>query len=358
MKLRLAALAAMALFVLPVAARQAPPTGFAHIVASLSEPGGYFDTDNLISNESSYLQVIPELEKRVHGGAYLGVGPDQSFTYIAAVRPSIAFIIDVRRDNLLLHLLFKALFRTSTTRVEYLSGLFGRRPPPDVEPWRAAAIDRLVSSIEAAPHADAAALDARLERTMRAFGVPLSSGDVQTIRRFHQSFIDAGPSLRFQSAGRPPQRNYPTLGEMLVDTDPSGHQSNFLASEEAFQFVRGLENRDLVIPVTGDLAGPSAVAAIGRYLAGRNERVSAFYVSNVEFYLFREGTYARFVANLQRLPHAKDSVLIRSIFAGRYATGGGRPGDDSVSELQSIDEVLSGYATGRIRMYADLISRR
>ena len=118
MKLRLAALAAMALFVLPVGARQAPPTGFAHIVASLSESGGYFDTDNLISNESSYLQVIPELDKRVHGGAYLGVGPDQSFTYIAAVRPSIAFIIDVRRDNLLLHLLFKALFRTSTTRVE------------------------------------------------------------------------------------------------------------------------------------------------------------------------------------------------------------------------------------------------
>jgi hypothetical protein len=359
MRLRLAALAAtVAIVVLPATARQAPPSGFAHAVASLSEPGGYFDTDNLISNESSYLQVIPELEKRVHGGAYVGVGPDQSFTYIAAVRPSIAFIIDVRRDNLLLHLLFKALFKTSSTRVEYLSLLFSRQPPGDVEPWRGAGIDRLVSRIETAPKTDAAALEARLERTMRSFGVPLSDEDLHTIRRFHQSFIDAGPSMRFQSAGRPPQRSYPTFGEMLVDADPSGHQSNFLASEDAFQFVRGLENRDLVIPVTGDLAGPSAIAAIGRYLAGRNERVSAFYVSNVEFYLFREGSYARFVANLQRLPHARGSVVIRSIFAGRYATAGGRPGDDSVSELQPIDDVLSGYANGRIRMYADLIRSR
>lgn len=361
MKLRLAALAAIvAAAVLPVTARQASTaSSFAHTIASLSEPGGYFDTDNLISNESSYLQIVPELEKRgVRGGAYLGVGPDQNFTYIAAVRPAIAFIVDIRRDNLLLHLLFKALFKTSSTRIEYLSMLFGRQSPSAGESWRIAAVDRLIARIETAPKADAAALDARLERTMQSFGVPLSGDDLRTIRGFHQSFIDAGPSLRFQSAGRPPQRNYPTFGEMLVDRDSAGRQSNFLASEDAFQFVRGLENRDLVIPITGDLAGPSAVASIGAYLASHNERVSAFYVSNVEFYLFREGTYARFVANLQRLPHAGGSVIIRSVFAGRYAMNGGRPADDSVSVLQPIDEVVSGYANGRIRMYADLIRER
>src|SRR4029078_4879042 len=87
---------------------------FATQIAALSEPAGYFDTDNLISNERSYLQVLPELRRRnVKGGAYLGVGPDQNFPYIAEVRPSIAFIVDVRRDNLLLHLLFKALFALS-----------------------------------------------------------------------------------------------------------------------------------------------------------------------------------------------------------------------------------------------------
>src|SRR3989442_2839045 len=85
----------------PRPAQDAP--GFAAQIASLSERGGYFDTDNLISNESSYLQVLPELRRRnVHGGAYLGVGPDQNFTYIAQVRPAAAVIVDIQRDNLLL----------------------------------------------------------------------------------------------------------------------------------------------------------------------------------------------------------------------------------------------------------------
>src|SRR6187401_1759365 len=97
------------------------PSPFATQIAALSEPAGYFDTDNLISNERSYLQVVQDLHKRqVHGGAYIGVGPDQNFSYIAEIRPSIAYMVDVRRDNLLLHLLFKALFAASRTRIEYL----------------------------------------------------------------------------------------------------------------------------------------------------------------------------------------------------------------------------------------------
>ena len=84
---------------------QAPAT-FAARIAQLSEPGGYFDTDNLISNERSYLHVAPALRNpSLRGGAYVGVGPDQNFSYIAQIRPSIAFIVDLRRDNLLLHLL-------------------------------------------------------------------------------------------------------------------------------------------------------------------------------------------------------------------------------------------------------------
>src|SRR5471030_874151 len=99
------------------------PTTFASRVAQLSEPEGVFDADdNLITNERSYLHVMPALhDSGATGGAYIGVGPDQNFSYIAQVRPAIAFIVDVRRDNLLLHLLFKALFELSPTRAEYLA---------------------------------------------------------------------------------------------------------------------------------------------------------------------------------------------------------------------------------------------
>jgi hypothetical protein len=354
--------------------RAQSPSPFAAQIASLSEPSGYFDTDNLISNERSYLQVLPDLRRRnVRGGAYIGVGPDQNFTYIAAVRPSIAFIVDVRRDNLLLHLLFKALFAMSRTRVEFLAQLFGRPVPADIGRWRTAPVDKLVAYIDApsplrgfgdagppspargSGEASINTLRRRVDEEVARTGVPLSVDELATIGRFHSRFIDDGLSLRFQSTGRAPNSYYPTYRDLLQDTDESGRQGNYLASEDAFQFVKGLEARDLVIPVVGDLSGPSAVTAIAGALAARHERLSAFYVSNVEFYLFGNGSFPRFTANLGRLPHTGNSVVIRSIF-GRYA-GASRPGDASVSRVDAVDGLLREYAAGRIRQYGDLASR-
>src|SRR5690349_23835187 len=132
------------------AAQQAAPTGrtqdsFSSRVAALSEPGGYFNTDNLISNERSFLHVVPELRalsrQASADGAYLGVGPDQNFSYIAHLRPSIAVIVDIRRDNLLLHLLFKAIFAESRTRVDYLALLTGRPIPKPDAAWAQAGVD-------------------------------------------------------------------------------------------------------------------------------------------------------------------------------------------------------------------------
>src|SRR3954465_15830106 len=91
---------------LPLAAQRADTApNFGALVARLSEPGGYFDSDNIITNEASYLQIASQLTKvGVRGGLYMGVGPDQNFSYIGLIRPSIAFLVDIRRDNLLEHL--------------------------------------------------------------------------------------------------------------------------------------------------------------------------------------------------------------------------------------------------------------
>jgi hypothetical protein len=321
-------------------ARVQSPGTFAARIEALSEPGGYFDTDNLISNERSYLRVLPELARgHVRGGAYIGVGPDQNFSYIADVRPSIAFIVDVRRDNLLLHLLFKALFAQARTRIEYLALLFGRAPPADVDRWRAATIDQIVRYIEQeSPQSPIERLRGRLDGTVKSFGVPLSAEDLETIDRFHRRFIKAGVALQFQSSGRPPQPYYPTYGELLLETDGEGHQRSYLASEDSFQFVKALEGRDRLIPVIGNLAGVSAMVAIARMLAERRERLSVFYASNVEFYLERDGAYPRFLDNLARMPRTGNSVIIRSIF-GR---GGG-----STSAVQPIADLLAESAIPR-----------
>jgi hypothetical protein len=310
--------------------------GFAAQIEALSEPGGYFDTDNLISNERSYLQVFSEIDREgVKGGAYVGVGPDQNFSYIAHIRPSIAFIVDIRRDNLLLHLLFKALFQQARTRLEYLALLFGRPVPRDQDNWRGESIARLAAYIDAHPPDRQAivALRARTDAVITRFGVRLSKADLATIDRFHRTFINAGLEMRFESAGRPPQTHYPTYRDLLLAADSLGQEGNYLATEDAFDFVKTLQHRNLVIPVVGNLAGPKALIAIGDVLTRRGEPLSAFYTSNVEFYLARSGTLDRFFGNLAHIPHAPHAVVIRSIF-GRFNGG-------STSTTESIDDLVA-----------------
>ena len=353
------------LLVLPPARAEAPqtaavaatPQSLAAQIAALSEQGGYFDTDNLISNERSYLHVVPDLRalagQAASAGVYLGVGPDQNFSYIAHLRPTLAILIDIRRDNLLLHLLFKSIFAEAATRADYLALLTGRSEGLAA---RDASIERLVQAIDQAKRlapTEQARLQARLAKVIDSFGVPLSDGDRATIARFHRRFVDASLSLQFSSIGRPPQYDYPTYRDLLLEVDRNDVRRSFLATEEDFQFVKALHARDRIVPIVGDLAGPRALANVAKYLDATGLRVSAFYTSNVEFYLFRAGSARAFMTNLARLPRQPGSVIVRSVFPA----GGARMsrGYNSASLTQSIQALLEGYQQGRFRQYEELI---
>src|SRR5215831_1916353 len=110
-------------------------TEFWSLIERSSEPDGYFrsnsgSTDNLLSNENGLSTAATALSMRPKGsGVYLGVGPEQNFTYIAAMHPRIAFITDIRRGNMLLHLMYKALFETSGNRADFVARLFNRKRP-------------------------------------------------------------------------------------------------------------------------------------------------------------------------------------------------------------------------------------
>ena len=336
-------------------------TPFAALVDRLSEPGGDFGGDNLISNEQSYLHVMPALEGRgVTGGAYLGVGPDQNFSYIAQVNPAVVFIIDIRRDNLLLHLLFKALFAVAPTRAEYLSLLTGRPPPERLESWQGATIEKLVGYIDGThPAAEPAllALRGRIDAEIRRTGVALSPVDLSTIAAFHRAFIDRGLSLVFQVRGQPVRDYYPSFRDLLLETDPRGRHLSYLASDAAYGVVRSLEMRDLVVPVVGDVSGPKALRAIGAVMRERGQMLSAFYISNVEFYLYRDGRFPAFVDNLKTLPRDARSTMIRSVFPGGFP---GRPpqnvpGYYSTSLVQPVGTMLSDLAAGKYSAYVDLV---
>src|SRR5262245_6677515 len=104
-------------------------------VEGMSEQGGYFRSDNLLSNEDAFQHVIPTLERQLPGGGvYLGVGPDQNFTYIVAMHPKMAFVVDIRRQNMLLHLMYKAIIELASNRAEFLSLLFSRPMPSGLSP--------------------------------------------------------------------------------------------------------------------------------------------------------------------------------------------------------------------------------
>ncbi|HEX9728076.1 MAG TPA: hypothetical protein VGA37_06205 [Gemmatimonadales bacterium] len=321
---------------------------FASLITRLSEPAGYFDTDNLISNERSYLHVLGGMRERgVSGGAYIGVGPDQNFSYMAQVRPSIAFIVDIRRDNMLQHLMFKGMFALARNRVAYLCLLFGRPPPSDLASWDDAEVGRLISYIDDKPASTAPRARRAVDSVVERFGVALDDADRATIARFHQEFIDAGLSLRFHSTGRAPRGYYPTYRDLMLERDRSGRQANYLVSDADFQFLKTMQAADRVIPVVGDLAGNRSLREIGRYLGEIGQHVTALYTSNVEFYLFRDRSFDAFVTNVATLPHDERSVIIRSVFMATFGPHPlAVPGYASTQTLQPIDRLLRDQDSG------------
>ena len=79
---------------------------------------------------AAYLDVVPALKAAASQAAPTSASALIRTSPISRrFRPTIAFIIDIRRDNLLLHLLFKALFSAARNRVEYLGLLTGRALP-------------------------------------------------------------------------------------------------------------------------------------------------------------------------------------------------------------------------------------
>ena len=343
------------------AAAKPAPTGavtdaeFVQFIERISEENGYFDTDNLISNEASYLHVMGKLRKmNVTGGAYIGVGPDQNFSYIAQIRPSIVFISDIRRDNLLQHLLFKSLFHLSTNRVEFLGLLFGKAVPKDAGKWDVA---KAVEYLDKSP-ADRKGFEQSREKIgayLKKLGVKIESKELAKINSIHEEFFSSGLDLKFTSHNRSPRSYYPNYRELMLEKDLTGKQANYLVAEADFQVVKSLSDRNLIIPVVGNLAGSKALLEISKILKERGEKVSAFYTSNVEFYLMGDEIFGRFAENVKRLPMEKNSVLIRSIFGGGYYGRHSQsvPGYYSTQLLQPLETLTKTNFTD----YRELITQ-
>ncbi len=323
------------------------------LVSSLSEPGGSFRSDNLLSNERDLQVVLPALALASGAGrVYLGVGPEQNFTYIAALKPAMAFIVDVRRGNLNLHLMYKALFELSADRAEFVSRLFSRKL--DQRFAREASAADLLIAVGMAERSDTffrQNLGDVTAHLVTRHGFALAGDDLEWIEYVLGALFRYGPSMNYSSTGSFGGRSQPTYADLMTATDGDGRAGSYLASEERFQIVRDLHRRNLLVPVVGDFAGDKAVRAVGRYVRERGARVAAFYVSNVEQYLERSGSWPRFCANAATLPTDDASLFIRAVRRGRGwpgpGWGRGWPGSGLGTEAMPTWPRLLGFLTER-----------
>ena len=295
--------------------RQLTSEAFWALSTRLSEPNGYFRSDNLVSNEIWMQHVIPELVKTTQPGrVYLGVGPEQNFTYIAAARPAMVFIVDVRRGNLHLHLMYKALFELSSDRADFVSKLFAKKRPDGLT-GRSTALE-IFNAYAEVPTSEALYRDnlaAMRQHLVTTRGIPVGDEDLRGIEYVAYQFYWFGPVIQYSSTSGRMRGSMPTYYDMMVSTDAEGRNRSYLASEDAFLFLKQLHTRNLVVPVVGNFGGPKALRAVGQYLKEHGATVAAFYLSNVEQYIDREGLWPAFCHNVAALPLDGQSTFIRSV---------------------------------------------
>jgi hypothetical protein len=334
---------------------------FWQMVTEFSEPNGFFRSDNFISNELAFQQVIPDLKKRIPpGGVYVGVGPDQNFTYITSFQPRLAFIVDIRRQNMLQHLMYKALIEMSDDRADFLARLFSRARPAGLSATSTA--QALFDAYNESNPSEAlyrANLRAIMDRLVKRHGFTLTDEDRISLEYVYRAFYTDGPGLRYSFPRQGDARWFPTYADLMTETDLAGVNHSYIATEENFRILREIERNNLIVPIVGDFGGDKALRAVGSYLREHGATVSFFYTSNVEQYLFQSDAWQHFFGNVATLPIESTSTFIRSYFS----IGSQSPALNfnttirSETMLEPISDAVGAFRAEQLHTYLDIINR-
>ena len=341
----------------PKAPESLSASEFSKFIRDFSEDGGYFRSDNFTSNETAYLYIVDKLQQHgTTGGAYLGVGPEQNFTYIAKVRPRIAFIVDIRRQAVIQHLMYKAIFHLSPTRTQFLSRLLSRPAPTKAD----GSLNDLLTHFSTAVGDEklyAENLTAIRKTIQEEFQFPLSEVDSKSLEYVYKSFYTDGLGIAYRMDGNASWGNgsFPSLKEITEQTDQFGKQGNFLASVNDYEFVRGLHRKNLIIPIVGNFGGKKALVSVGEYLRKIGLTVTAYYTSNVEQYLFEGTLFNDFANNISKLPLTEKSMFIRAV-TGRGRVTSMLPGHRLTTFIQPMTVFVKDFKEGLYPSYRDLVS--
>lgn len=195
----------------------------------------------------------------------------------------------------------------------------------------------------------------------------MSEEDLSTIAYVYESFVTSGPDITYNTSTSARGSSYgrygfgmmPSYAVLQTDTDSDRVHRSYMATEANFRTLKEIEQNNLLIPIVGDFAGPKAIRSVSDYLKEHKASVTAFYLSNVEQYLFQDtDNWKRFYSNAGTLPLDSSSTFIRSVFNG-MTYGRGTSGNSaymrSQQMLASMLDQLRAFTDGRLTQYYDVI---
>ncbi len=293
---------------------------------SLAPPSTDYALDCFVSSEVGYNEVLARCQpvSATPNGAYLGVGPDQNYTYIGALRPRLAVILDARLDNLLEHLVFKLAFSQARDPLDYLCLLFGRRRP--AAPAAAADAKALVAQLHAQPldEDQAASFSAFVLQAFRARWSQDSKA-LSRVKRLLGELVRR--QLKVTSVSERCLANLdkiPDFEEVITATTPEGFNFHYLTDAERFGYVKALHGQDAIVPLLGNVVSPRGIAAARSVVEAAGLTLSAVYLSNLEEFL------------LQRYIIAEDRIVARPNPKGAFEGAPGRSWHELLDQLSAL----------------------
>jgi len=350
----------------PVAATDVAPSGrfmtdadLGSTISALSEETGEFPSDNFVSNETSLLDVAAALRRdAIRGRAYVGVGPEQNLTYARLMRASVAYVVDIRRQNMLELMVIRAAMEQAPTRTAFFSAWTSRL---DVSAKLAepstASVGEIARAIAGTPADTArrAALRDATRSLMARLGVVSAPSDDREIAKVVDAFATQGLDIAYSMKGS--GRRYPALRELLAALGPDGSTS-FAANEEAYSETRRMMMENRIVPVVGDFSGAKALRGVAGDMKRRGVSLGVLYTSNVEQYLFEGRTYDRFVANVAAMPADEESLIVRVWFDQGRAHPMQRKGHRTTTLAMSLRRFLARTGTRPYRSYWEVTTDR
>jgi hypothetical protein len=305
-----------------------------------------YGLDCFVSSEVSYNQAIASCRKSPGsspGGSYVGVGPEQNYSYIAALRHDFAVIVDARLDNLLEHLWFKLLLERAESPLEFLASMFQRAIPSWLRAEPASGAE-LLGRLKRCPVLESEFSrnwDWLAKRLVERWDMPATL--VARTRRICEEFYRrqtqitsvSGPSLAALD-------EMPTFEDVLSSRTAEGFNFHFLTDTERFSYIQHLHRLDRIVPVLGNLSSSSDIDDVAELVRSAGSPVETIYISNMEEFLVERyhigsGTgvterpnpagmlegewgkrHARLFENLSRLSPAPDCMLIRYYLPATY----------------------------------------